>query len=95
MFETSIVSQTQNDFANSGTTLFFNLLITFTVSSCTGSDNICNSFSLLLAEEQDDFYEFTPEDYYRILATKKQGTAYYEFMTIFVYVRMCNDFIDD
>ncbi|WOH05038.1 hypothetical protein DCAR_0624450 [Daucus carota subsp. sativus] len=40
VFETSIASQTQNDFANS--------------------------------DEQDDFYEFTPEDYYRILATKKQ-----------------------
>lgn len=40
VFETSVASQTQNDFANS--------------------------------DEQDNFYEFTPEDYYRILATKKQ-----------------------
>ncbi|KAL8097685.1 plant UBX domain-containing protein 1-like [Apium graveolens] len=40
VFETSIASQAQNEFANS--------------------------------DEPDDFYEFTPEDYYRILATKKQ-----------------------
>lgn len=33
---------------------------------------------LSLADEQDDFYEFTREDYYRILATKKQGTAHYD-----------------
>lgn len=33
-------------------------------------------FPLLLVDEPDDFYEFTPEDYYRILATKKQGNAY-------------------
>lgn len=26
-----------------------------------------------MAEETDDFYEFTAEDYYRILAAKKEG----------------------
>lgn len=26
-----------------------------------------------LAEESEDFYEFTAEDYYRILGTKKEG----------------------
>jgi len=28
---------------------------------------------MFIIEETDDFYEFTAEDYYRILATKKQG----------------------
>lgn len=28
---------------------------------------------MFIAEVTDDFYEFTAEDYYRILATKKQG----------------------
>lgn len=26
-----------------------------------------------MAEETDDFYEFTAEDYYRVLGTKKEG----------------------
>lgn len=30
-----------------------------------------------LAEEPDEFYEFTAEDYYRILATKKEGENMY------------------
>lgn len=30
-----------------------------------------------LAEDPDDFYDFTPEDYYRILGTKrKEGNVY-------------------
>lgn len=28
---------------------------------------------MFIIEETDDFYEFTAEDYHRILATKKQG----------------------
>lgn len=30
-------------------------------------------FHLLTDEDDDDMYEFTPEDYYRILGPKKQG----------------------
>lgn len=30
-------------------------------------------FHFNTSEETDDFYEFTTEDYYRILATKKEG----------------------
>ena len=30
-------------------------------------------FWMFIIEETDDFYEFTAEDYHRILATKKQG----------------------
>lgn len=37
------------------------------VASST-ADNVANSGS----EEPDDFYEFKPEDYYRLLATKKE-----------------------
>lgn len=33
-------------------------------------------FFFLWAEESDDFYEFTAEDYHRILAARKEGTYY-------------------
>lgn len=29
--------------------------------------------SSAVSEEPEDFYEFTPEDYYRLLGTKKEG----------------------
>ena len=37
--------------------------------------------SLWLAEEPDDFYEFTAEDYYRIHATRKLGNIYDGYST--------------
>lgn len=35
---------------------------------------------LTCAEEPDDFYEFTAEDYFRVLASKKEGNS--EFIPI-------------
>ena len=42
-----------------------------------------------LSEEPDDFYEFTAEDYYRLMATKKEGMIYpcnyrYWFICLFI-----------
>lgn len=35
-----------------------------------------------MAEESDDFYEFTAEDYYRVIATKKEGKNCTSYSTI-------------
>lgn len=37
-------------------------------------------------DEPDDFYEFTAEDYYRILATKKEGNLPLASIYSWVYV---------
>lgn len=34
-----------------------------------------------ISDESDDFYEFTPEDYYRLMATKKEGKTYMHLQT--------------
>lgn len=94
MFETSIASQAQNEFANSGINpldkVFLLLLLLLHNRILT---ILAIILPLLLADEPDDFYEFTPEDYYRILATKKQGTAYNDHIFICkgVCAKMCND----
>lgn len=37
---------------------------------------VCSQFYFLTcSEEGDDFYEFTAEDYFRVLATKKEGNT--------------------
>lgn len=41
-------------------------------------------FSLIL-EEPDDFYDFTAEDYYRLMATKKEGNNQHVEKTTFVF----------
>lgn len=48
-----------------------------------------------LGEETDDFYEFTAEDYYRILATKKEGKFMMTLLLIFLVIsrqRKCHRF---
>lgn len=38
---------------------------------------------LTCSEESEDFYEFTAEDYYRVLATKKEGNVACRFSSDF------------
>ncbi|XP_058098370.1 plant UBX domain-containing protein 1 [Magnolia sinica] len=44
----------------------------FTTSAASPTSDKAGPSSISDAEEPDDFYEFTPEDYYRMLASKKE-----------------------
>lgn len=62
----------------------------FSIKSC---DNVALSWQLgvlaaififcsMSADEEDDMYDFTPADYYRVLGPKKQGTLAFNYLFI-------------
>ena len=82
VFETTTSSQTSNDPTNDGMHFFCKALTKLSNARCFWAIEcvLLKVDGLLLfnlAEEPDEFYEFTAEDYYRILATKKEGENTY------------------
>lgn len=72
MFETSRASANNSDVPSTGKIqLMFHsiFLTTFEIIEC-----LIVLFSLL-SEEPDDFYDFTAEDYFRLMSTKKEGNT--------------------